>query len=184
MFFCFFFLQTEEELCFVFFFQAEDGIRDADVTGVQTCALPISEINGGAPKVNDWPAWVAERPMRAVAASRSAKHLRATPRNSVPYAVGATWRVVRSNRRNPSCVSNSRIRTLRPDGVMNRAPAAREKFRCCATRRKARSCREVKSIINQDSSIIELFELVSQSALELNSHNVTGAPRWETFSAM
>src|SRR6266498_4438476 len=28
---------------FVFFFQAEDGIRDADVTGVQTCALPIFE---------------------------------------------------------------------------------------------------------------------------------------------
>src|SRR5690554_7057481 len=29
-------------LLFFFFFQAEDGIRDADVTGVQTCALPIS----------------------------------------------------------------------------------------------------------------------------------------------
>src|SRR2546422_1634916 len=28
-------------LCF-FFFQAEDGIRDVAVTGVQTCALPIS----------------------------------------------------------------------------------------------------------------------------------------------
>src|SRR2546429_837887 len=27
---------------FVFFFQAEDGIRDVAVTGVQTCALPIS----------------------------------------------------------------------------------------------------------------------------------------------
>ena len=27
--------------CFVFFFQAEDGIRDKLVTGVQTCALPI-----------------------------------------------------------------------------------------------------------------------------------------------
>src|SRR5260370_1259704 len=26
---------------FVFFFQAEDGIRDSSVTGVQTCALPI-----------------------------------------------------------------------------------------------------------------------------------------------
>src|SRR2546429_2590845 len=26
---------------FVFFFQAEDGIRDVAVTGVQTCALPI-----------------------------------------------------------------------------------------------------------------------------------------------
>src|SRR5258707_10629517 len=30
--------------CF-FFFQAEDGIRDIGVTGVQTCALPISTRN-------------------------------------------------------------------------------------------------------------------------------------------
>src|SRR2546430_6447990 len=30
-------------MCF-FFFQAEDGIRDLTVTGVQTCALPISAI--------------------------------------------------------------------------------------------------------------------------------------------
>src|SRR5258708_31134929 len=29
-----------------FFFQAEDGIRDDLVTGVQTCALPISERRG------------------------------------------------------------------------------------------------------------------------------------------
>src|SRR2546429_660419 len=28
-------------MCTVFFFQAEDGIRDVAVTGVQTCALPI-----------------------------------------------------------------------------------------------------------------------------------------------
>src|SRR3712207_8723259 len=28
-------------MLFVFFFQAEDGIRDIGVTGVQTCALPI-----------------------------------------------------------------------------------------------------------------------------------------------
>src|SRR5215203_6756465 len=28
-------------MCFFFFFQAEDGIRDIGVTGVQTCALPI-----------------------------------------------------------------------------------------------------------------------------------------------
>jgi len=28
-------------LCSLFFFQAEDGIRDSSVTGVQTCALPI-----------------------------------------------------------------------------------------------------------------------------------------------
>src|SRR5262249_59121371 len=36
---------------FFFFFQAEDGIRDWSVTGVQTCALPISS---------------SSRPMRAV----------------------------------------------------------------------------------------------------------------------
>src|SRR2546422_5271187 len=29
-------------MCVFFFFQAEDGIRDVAVTGVQTCALPIS----------------------------------------------------------------------------------------------------------------------------------------------
>src|SRR5437773_12383865 len=33
---------------FVFFFQAEDGIRDRDVTGVQTCALPIFIGIGGS----------------------------------------------------------------------------------------------------------------------------------------
>src|SRR5207245_3551182 len=32
-----------------FFFQAEDGIRDATVTGVQTCALPICFISGPGP---------------------------------------------------------------------------------------------------------------------------------------
>src|SRR5699024_11809047 len=30
-----------------FFFQAEDGIRDRNVTGVQTCALPIFNLIGG-----------------------------------------------------------------------------------------------------------------------------------------
>ena len=32
---------------FFFFFQAEDGIRDRLVTGVQTCALPICPLFGG-----------------------------------------------------------------------------------------------------------------------------------------
>src|SRR5947207_6499742 len=32
---------------FFFFFQAEDGIRDHCVTGVQTCALPISPPRAG-----------------------------------------------------------------------------------------------------------------------------------------
>src|SRR2546422_7833666 len=33
-------------MCLFFFFQAEDGIRDVAVTGVQTCALPISKFTG------------------------------------------------------------------------------------------------------------------------------------------
>src|SRR5207302_5738041 len=34
-----------------FFFQAEDGIRDFHVTGVQTCALPISRTCPDAPSL-------------------------------------------------------------------------------------------------------------------------------------
>src|SRR5438874_5913657 len=37
-----------EDVCLFFFFQAEDGIRDLYVTGVQTCALPISAGSGVA----------------------------------------------------------------------------------------------------------------------------------------
>src|SRR5947207_15131247 len=36
---------------FVFFFQAEDGIRDHCVTGVQTCALPISTVMPSRPSL-------------------------------------------------------------------------------------------------------------------------------------
>src|SRR6266852_3751486 len=37
----FFIFKRKDIFCFFFFFQAEDGIRAATVTGVQTCALPI-----------------------------------------------------------------------------------------------------------------------------------------------
>ena len=33
--------EGDDVVMFHFFFQAEDGIRDTSVTGVQTCALPI-----------------------------------------------------------------------------------------------------------------------------------------------
>src|SRR4051794_41382382 len=36
-----------QRLCIFFFFQAEDGIRDGRVTGVQTCALPIFKPSAG-----------------------------------------------------------------------------------------------------------------------------------------
>ena len=40
-----------------FFFQAEDGIRDIGVTGVQTCALPISIARGAAVALSMQTAW-------------------------------------------------------------------------------------------------------------------------------
>src|SRR3989440_830788 len=45
------------DLCVVlfFFFQAEDGIRDLIVTGVQTCALPIYPLGLGALPCARWP---------------------------------------------------------------------------------------------------------------------------------
>src|SRR6266496_2749617 len=41
------------DIIFFFFFQAEDGIRDLYVTGVQTCALPIYD--DGSPVPALWP---------------------------------------------------------------------------------------------------------------------------------
>src|SRR2546429_4841789 len=37
-------MNLNRNLIIFFFFQAEDGIRDVAVTGVQTCALPISRL--------------------------------------------------------------------------------------------------------------------------------------------
>src|SRR5256885_7118418 len=54
-------LSAVRSCSFFFFFQAEDGIRDYKVTGVQTCALPICSrgrraVPGrrGAPLSADW----------------------------------------------------------------------------------------------------------------------------------
>src|SRR5438046_9342266 len=47
-------------MLFFFFFQAEDGIRDWSVTGVQTCALPISHPDA-ASRVGDGPHMVGSR---------------------------------------------------------------------------------------------------------------------------
>src|SRR5256885_4916171 len=41
------FIKVIVDIYFYFFFQAEDGIRDYKVTGVQTCALPISSHRSG-----------------------------------------------------------------------------------------------------------------------------------------
>src|SRR6266481_7238486 len=72
-----------------FFFQAEDGIRDGTVTGVQTCALPISQVLAGcAPELR-------EQVKPAGAAQRVAFHPPCTLQNALKLA-GATEQLLTS----------------------------------------------------------------------------------------
>src|SRR3712207_6370993 len=54
----------------MFFFQAEDGIRDIGVTGVQTCALPISVVLEPGRLLTYKAAWLKDhgRPFKQAAA--------------------------------------------------------------------------------------------------------------------
>src|SRR2546425_8053908 len=69
-------------LVFFFFFQAEDGIRDKLVTGVQTCALPISNIDLAA-----LPDKLTERRAEPLVAER----LHANPTLDVIERAYITW---------------------------------------------------------------------------------------------
>src|SRR2546429_2334192 len=83
-------------LCF-FFFQAEDGIRDVAVTGVQTCALPIYIGKGSvsfsrapmlsplaSPCCGRWPA--CRHSKEDVASARC--ELRPAPQRSLAFKIG------------------------------------------------------------------------------------------------
>src|SRR3712207_8666334 len=63
----------------VFFFQAEDGIRDIGVTGVQTCALPICRDPAPQRRV-------------AAAAQGARRGHRAAPERPAPTALGLVER--------------------------------------------------------------------------------------------
>src|SRR5690554_1392785 len=66
----------------VFFFQAEDGIRDADVTGVQTCALPILVANRPVPRKNWRPMPPEKQPARVVRANLRRQAANASPESN------------------------------------------------------------------------------------------------------
>src|SRR2546427_501332 len=75
---------------FFFFFQAEDGIRDLTVTGVQTCALPISAGTAGA--AHPARAGGHDRPLEAGARRRAMILLNPGPVNVSPRVTGAVAR--------------------------------------------------------------------------------------------
>src|SRR5690625_7080705 len=81
--------------CYFFYFQAEDGIRDGHVTGVQTCALPI---------------WSDDLPDRVDPMSRwweSRRSYLGVPSISIPMRAGV---VTRSEERRVGKESRSRKR--------------------------------------------------------------------------
>src|SRR5690606_41002944 len=67
---------------YVFFFQAEDGIRDSHVTGVQTCALPILA------RRSRWPGRRRALPGRAARRRASARARSAPAARSEERRVG------------------------------------------------------------------------------------------------
>src|SRR3712207_8387279 len=87
----------------IFFFQAEDGIRDIGVTGVQTCALPIVDLNPGRldeARRSGWPAIfgdAATEPVLAAAVVGKARLVIVT----LPDPVGARLVVQRVRATNP-----------------------------------------------------------------------------------
>src|SRR6266478_4064015 len=98
-------------ICFFFFFQAEDGIRDLTVTGVQTCALPIYRMSAvdaaGHRERPRRPPWPSPRgcPVRAwpgSTLSTRCEHSLASYRHGAGYPRSpgnSASRVTRSNRR-------------------------------------------------------------------------------------
>src|SRR2546421_1457037 len=70
-----------------FFFQAEDGIRDLIVTGVQTCALPISgrrRPRRGRRRLRSRPTSLTRRPCRSLLDVPCATHAVAPAREALP----------------------------------------------------------------------------------------------------
>src|SRR5690554_8184627 len=72
-----------------FFFQAEDGIRDADVTGVQTCALPIWA---------DWPTISAAR-LAILASSLAVSRIRTGASGATTVVMSRPSVITRSEER-------------------------------------------------------------------------------------
>src|SRR5947208_7341664 len=81
-------------LFFFFFFQAEDGIRDDLVTGVQTCALPIC---GPFAPPGRWPRW--PNGPRTIRSAKRRSGASMTPRRWRRWRARASIRTSRSEER-------------------------------------------------------------------------------------
>src|SRR5688500_20176577 len=103
-----------------FFFQAEDGIRDYKVTGVQTCALPIWLVTlllaGAASKS------VTNRALLCAALAEEIG--RASCRERATTSWGAAERATTKNRRFRYGLQSHKSNGLRPERSLHRKPLA------------------------------------------------------------
>src|SRR5437870_11052867 len=113
-------------LCFFFFFQAEDGIRDGHVTGVQTCALPILGKAGN----RDFPCLLGGRRQRFRRNADGRKHLQSC--RSHIWRVRFTGGISRTHSQDWPCSrgafhnlqSSPRVRASRRGSVIGLSGAA------------------------------------------------------------
>src|SRR2546430_6525675 len=89
--------------CFFFFFQAEDGIRDLTVTGVQTCALPIFAQAFAATSSSPSPS--SGSPAKIVAQSRSGSSFIRSVTNSHAYSTAPSLKRSEERRVGKECRS-------------------------------------------------------------------------------
>src|SRR3989442_1561880 len=111
-------------LSWFFFFQAEDGIRDADVTGVQTCALPISSTRRGG----GGPAWAFRLPRgssRTTAAGSTSRARSAAALSSRSSCRAASARSPSRRRRQRQSIRDDHSGGGREDAVGRRGGARR-----------------------------------------------------------
>src|SRR2546430_7967467 len=86
-----------DDLFFFFFFQAEDGIRDLTVTGVQTCALPIwTRCEAGQ---RSHPVHAPVRPRRRPSGQQGVAPFRGLRGPTVPAERHLSWPLGRSEER-------------------------------------------------------------------------------------
>src|SRR5207253_4015138 len=104
-------------IVFLFFFQAEDGIRDGHVTGVQTCALPICSRLAPVPGRRA-PAARPARPRAGQPQSRQREARDAAP--APPRGVGG-W-PLRRPRRAMTVAGSAPQRRQSPPTTPTRAP--------------------------------------------------------------
>src|SRR6266542_3701723 len=110
--------------CVFFFFQAEDGIRDATVTGVQTCALPISWGQRAAPASMGPGRWPVMAPGAPAGDGPGGRHALAGA-VAAAVALGATELAAGALAGAPSLVQSiaSAVIDLAPIGVVRAAIA-------------------------------------------------------------